>query len=272
MQQGKCGSRVDLWFHLHQYTSTKEEAKFGEFPWLVAIYDKGGYLCSGALITPGAVLTAANCVHGKRKYELRVVAGEWDAAVELEPFAHQTRPVHKLLVHPNYTQSMSHNLALLLISHEKPFQLTAHVHVICLPSPEIIHNLRDCYVAGWHLGDFLKNRTLLRRSSLFVLPRDQCVSKLRMTIFGRHFTLNDTLLCAGGEKDSFVCDDPGAIPLMCLQSNSNNRFALIGLLARATNCDGPQLLGVYSNVLLYRKWIDLKLNEHDVELDRYMIN
>ncbi|KAL7738712.1 hypothetical protein ACLKA6_007475, partial [Drosophila palustris] len=272
LQQGKCGSRLDLWFHMHRFTSTQQEVKFGEFPWLVAIYDKSAYLCSGALITPVAVLTAANCVHGKRKSELHLVAGEWDAAVEWDPLPEQTRTVDKLLVHPSYRQSMSHNLALLLVSVEKPFELTAHVHVICLPSPEIIHNLRDCYVAGWGPVDDAKNLTSLKRSSVFVLPRDQCASKLRMAIFRQHLNLNDTLLCAGGEKDNFVCKDLGAIPLMCLLSGSSNRFALVGLLARSTHCDSPQLLGIYTNVLLYRSWIDLQLEEHDADTDRYMID
>lgn len=70
-----CGSRLDLWFHLRPWGYKKQESKFGEFPWLVAIYAGEDYLCSGALITSLALLTAAHCVQGRNATELRVVAG-----------------------------------------------------------------------------------------------------------------------------------------------------------------------------------------------------
>lgn len=267
-----CGSRLDLWFYLRPWGYKKQESKFGEFPWLVAIYAGEDYLCSGALITSLALLTAAHCVQGRNASELRVVAGEWDAAVELEPLAHQERPVDELLLHPNYTQSpAAHNVALLLLPPEQPFELAPHIQGICLPPPQLVYNYSQCYVAGWRKHDFQANATLPKRSALYILPRDQCAVKLRLSILGRRYALNDTLLCIGGDKDDFVCRDLGAIPLMCPLPGTDDRFVLAGLLARAARCDGPQLLGIYTNVKLYRRWIDHKLRERDLDIRQYMV-
>ncbi|KAH8403326.1 hypothetical protein KR222_010823 [Zaprionus bogoriensis] len=267
-----CGSRLDLWFHLRPWGYKRQESKFGEFPWLLAIYGAEGYLCSGVLITPHAVLTAAHCVQAENVSDLRLVAGEWDAAVELEPLAHQTRPVAELLLHPNYTQSpAAHNIAVLLLPPEQPFELAPHVQGICLPPPQIVYNYSQCYVAGWRKRDFGTNATLPKRSALYVLPRDQCASKLRLAILGRRYALNDTLLCTGGDKDDFVCNDQGGIPLMCPLPGREDRFVLAGLLARAARCDGPQLLGIYTNVKLNRRWIDHKLRERDLDIRQYLV-
>ncbi|XP_017857823.1 PREDICTED: serine proteinase stubble [Drosophila arizonae] len=268
----QCGGRLDLWLHLRPMGYKKQESKFGEFPWLVAIYGADGYLCSGALITPLAVLTAAHCVQAQMATDLRLVAGEWDAAVELEPLPHQERNVSELLIHPNYTQSpAAHNLALLLLDSQAAFELAPHVQVICLPPMQLLYNYSQCYVAGWRHSELSPNESLPRRWPLYILPRDQCGSKLRLAILGRRFALNETLLCTGGDKDPIVCGDMGAVPLMCPLPGSDDRYVLAGLLARAARCDGPQLLSIYSNVKYYRRWIDQKLSERDLDIRHYMV-
>ncbi|ALC39959.1 CG9377 [Drosophila busckii] len=265
-----CGECLDEWLHLRPLGYKQLESKFAEFPWLVAIYGSHGYLCSGALIATLAVLTAAHCVQEESRETLHLVAGEWDAAVQLEPLPHQTRNVAELLLHPNYTQQpAAHNLALLLLPQEQPFELAPHIQLICMPPPHYSYNYSQCYVAGWRRQDFACNVTLPQRAPLYVLPRDQCAAKLRLAILGRRFALNDTLLCAGGDKLQFLCHDLGAIPLMC--PGKHERFMLAGLMARAVRCDGPQMLSIYSNIQYYRPWIDQKLRERDLDIRPYML-
>ncbi|XP_017132187.1 phenoloxidase-activating factor 2 isoform X2 [Drosophila elegans] len=269
-----CGGRHDLWYYLRPLGYKQQEAKFGEFPWLVAVYGAKGYLCSGALISPMAVVTTAHCVQGLEPEKLRLVAGEWDAAVELEPQPHQERPVVESVLHPNFTQMpLAHNMAIILVAKDTPFQLAPNVQPICLPPPQMAYNYSQCYVSGWQRGDFGASAILPKRWTLYVLPPDQCRAKLRLSFLGRRHAHNDTVLCAGGDKGDFVCGDVdmAGVPLMCPLSGHDDRFLLAGLLTRTTRCDGPQLLGIYTNVKIYRQWIDLKLRERDLDIRQYMV-
>ncbi|KAH8305430.1 hypothetical protein KR018_004258 [Drosophila ironensis] len=268
-----CGGRQDLWYYLRPLGYKQQEARFGEFPWLVAIFGAEGYLCSGVLITPLAVITSAHCVRNESLSKLRLVAGEWDAAVELEPHPHQERPVAEVLVHPNYT--VAHNIAVLLVDQTAPFQLAPNVQLICLPPPKMVYNYSQCYVSGWKREDFAAPAILPKRWTLYALPPDQCRAKLRLSYLGRRHLHNESLLCAGGDKGDFVCgdEDMAAVPLMCplLEAGNEERFLLAGLLARPVRCDAPQLLATYTNVQFYRQWIDLKLRERDLDIRPYMV-
>ncbi|XP_017047754.1 phenoloxidase-activating factor 2 [Drosophila ficusphila] len=269
-----CGGRHDLWYYLRPLGYKQKEAKFGEFPWLVAVYSADGYLCSGAMITPLAVVTTAHCVQNVEAGKLRLVAGEWDAAVELEPQPQQERLAVESVVHPNFTQMpLANNLAIILVDKDKPFQMAPNVQPICLPPPQMSYNYSQCYVSGWQRGDFGGSAILPKRWTLYVLPSDQCRTKLRLSLLGRRHAHNDTLLCAGGDKGDFVCGDVDmtGVPLMCPLSSHDDRFILAGLLTRTARCDGPQLLGIYTNVKVYRQWIDQKLRERDLDIRQYMV-
>lgn len=240
----------------------------------MAIYAKDGYLCSGALITPVAVITTAHCVQHEQADKLRVVAGEWDAAVELEPQPHQERSVIELVLHPNYTQMpLVHNIAMLLVDQASPFRLSPNVQPICLPPPQMVYNYSQCYVSGWQRRDFGGPAVLPKRWTLYALPPDQCRAKLRLSALGRWHSHNESLLCAGGDKGDFVCGDVdmAGVPLMCPLPGRDDRFLLAGLLARPVRCDGSQLLGIYTNVQFYRQWIDQKLRERDLDIRHYMV-
>ncbi|KAH8249140.1 hypothetical protein KR032_006273 [Drosophila birchii] len=269
-----CGGRHDLWYYLRPLGYKQQEAKFGEFPWLTAIYSKESYLCSGALITPVAVITTAHCVQNEQSESLRVVVGEWDVAVKLEPQPHQERSVMELLLHPNYTQiPLVHNIAVILVAQDSPFLLSANVQPICLPPPKMVYNYSQCYVSGWQKKDFGGTAILPKRWTLYVLPPDQCRAKMRLSILGRRHSHNESLLCAGGDKGDFVCGDVemAGVPLMCPLPGRDDRFFLAGLLARPVRCDATQLLGIYTNLQFYRQWIDLKLRERELDIRDYMV-
>ncbi|KAH8260247.1 hypothetical protein KR026_007603 [Drosophila bipectinata] len=269
-----CGGRQDLWYYLRPLGYKQQEARFGEFPWTVAVFGAGGYLCSGALITPLAMITTASCVQNETLPNLRLVAGEWDAAVELEPLPRQERTVVEVLLHSNYTTTpIVNNIALLLVDKDSPFQLSPNIQLICLPPPQMVYDFSQCYVSGWQRRDFGGSAILPKRWTLYALPSDQCRAKLRLSYLGRRHALNDSLLCAGGDKGDFICQDVdmSGVPLMCPLPGDGDRFVLAGLLARPTKCDGPQLLAIFTNVQFYRQWIDLRLRERDLDIRPYMV-
>ena len=53
-----------------------ENAALGEFPWQVALYYAGYFLCGGILIDPLNVLTAAHCMDRLDHNPVTVVVGE----------------------------------------------------------------------------------------------------------------------------------------------------------------------------------------------------
>lgn len=49
-------------------------------------------------------------------------------------------------------------------------------------------------------------QVILKRVELPIVPRDECQIKLRETRLGRHFILDESFLCAGGESGKDTCE------------------------------------------------------------------
>lgn len=56
-------------------------------------------------------------------------------------------------------------------------------------------------------------QVILKRVELPVIGRDECQIKLRETRLGRHFILDHSFICAGGEKGKDTCQGDGGSPL-----------------------------------------------------------
>ena len=106
-------------------------------PWLVGVRLAGGgaWRCTGSLLTPSTVLTAASCVLGLTPALLAVVVGEHsllaaDGEVEVA--------VASILPHPNYSVLTSDSdLALVTLQQEVELEVDK-VGLLCLPK----HNAR----------------------------------------------------------------------------------------------------------------------------------
>lgn len=48
-------------------------------------------------------------------------------------------------------------------------------------------------------------QVILKRIELPVVPRDECQQTLRKTNLGRHFILDPSFMCAGGESGKDTC-------------------------------------------------------------------
>lgn len=89
---------------------------------IVAIYnDKEGYLCTGSIIAPNIILTAAHCISGKPS-DMRIVFGtnmdEWLNAREPDVQAEHIRHVSDMKINEDYTrlqnaQMNTHDIALM---------------------------------------------------------------------------------------------------------------------------------------------------------------
>ena len=83
-----------------------QPAKKNEFPWLVAIFLNGQFLCGGSLLSSQTVLTAAHCLHEFRhgvieNSQIKVHVGEHDVSrvdgeEKIEVFGFTLHPLNNI--------------------------------------------------------------------------------------------------------------------------------------------------------------------------------
>lgn len=161
--------------------------------------------CTGSLIHPSVVLTAAHCIKNA-SLQIIVRAGEWDTQTDKEPYPYQDRIVDEIVMHEHYQKANLHNdFALLFV--KEPFKLGNNVNTVCLPQPNEHFDRARCIVSGWGRDKFRKGayQAILKRIKVPVVPHDECQTLLRDTRLGKHFILNESFLCAGGEFEKDAC-------------------------------------------------------------------
>jgi len=232
----------------------------GQYPWVVALFNRGEYFGGGSLIAPGVVLTAAHLLPNKNANEIVVRAGVWDMASDWERIRHEERVVKKIERHEEFVFGKAWNdMALLYL--RSPFELKAHIRTICLPREERSFDHKRCVIAGWGKPSYQdpKNSKKQKQIVLPMVMREDCQNKLRRTSMGRDFKLHESLICAGGERDQDACTGDGGSPLFCPLENDPNRYEQAGIVSFGIRCGQENVPGIFTNVALFRDYIDLKL-------------
>lgn len=247
------------------------EAGFGEFPWVVAILARNvECLCAGSLIHPQIVLTGARCVFNLTQNALTIRAGEWDTQTTKERLPYQERGVEQVIIHHLFNpKTLANNIALVVLS--EPFQLHNHINVVCLPQQSYASKSRNCFASGWgkdNFGQEGRYSVILKKVRLPMIPFHQCQDQLRKTKLSSHFVLDPSFVCAGGQQNQDTCQGDGGAPLNCpIDENDENRYYQTGIVAWGIGCNNGNP-GVYTNVPLYRDWIDehVRANSFDVNV------
>ena len=91
-----------------------------DFEAVVTLYWLGGFVCSGVVVEPRTVVTAAHCLYGYPDDDtgLSVRFGPQAAAPEREILA------SSFAVHPNYSTSVTHDLARVTLTEDAPVEPT----------------------------------------------------------------------------------------------------------------------------------------------------
>ncbi|KID82278.1 trypsin-like protease [Metarhizium guizhouense ARSEF 977] len=178
-----------------------EDAKDGEFPFIVSILDNNGHVfCGGSLLDSTTVLTAAHCITGAYSVKagtLNSETGGVDAKVASGK------------IHPDYTSGESpwNDIGILKLSD--PIKESAIISYARLPvngSDPAVNSIAT--TAGWgtQVAPFL---------NLMFIPVDR-LSKVVISIRAREDCSNlnpragiDTMICAGGNGKNVCRGDSG---------------------------------------------------------------
>lgn len=246
---------------LQAVNQSSDEARPGEFPWVVAFFNKGQYIGVGSLVAPGVVLSVYHIMDRVSMEDVRIRAGDWDLSSNRESFQPQERSVVRIEGHENFKiRSGFSNLALYFLN--TPFQLADHIGTLCLPdSPNSFNFDENCFVSGWGKKKFTDEHfsSVLKAIELPLVSASDCESNLRTTELGNRFELAEGLLCAGGAKNEDACTGDGGSSLFCPMTEDSNRYVQVGIVNWGTGCGQADIPGVYTDVLYFRDWIRQKM-------------
>ncbi|XP_017130428.1 phenoloxidase-activating factor 2-like [Drosophila elegans] len=262
----KVGESCCEIFALPAHPKTEEHSQPGEYPWTVALFSNGKYFGGGSLISPGVVLTVAHLLRSISAADVLVKAGEWDLASNSERFSAEQRGVAQIVQHEDFVLTTgANNIALLYL--KSPFELKEHIQTICLPPQGKFFEQKRCFVAGWgkQTIEDTQYSHVQKKIDLPMVDRAECQDQLRKVDPGPNFVLAPSLICAGGEKDRDACTGDGGSALFCSLGDFADRYEQAGIVSWGVGCGIENVPATFTNVALFRDWIDRSLARNDVE-------
>lgn len=193
-------------------------ADFSQWPFTVAILRKGRLHCGGSVIAPTKILTAAHCALGFNLSTLSVVANRSRIS---DTAAGETLPIASSAVHPDYVNTLRHDVAVLTLAKAT----TAPPVALATPNESLTYTQVgwQLRVAGWGARNPLGFRLSdsLRATTEKVRTNKRCKRTFRSVFWARSMVcamgarLRDyrypqihTTACSGDSGGPLVADTP----------------------------------------------------------------
>ncbi|KAH8248905.1 hypothetical protein KR032_004113, partial [Drosophila birchii] len=229
---------------------------------MALLHVNGTYLGGGSLIALNVVLTASHVTSGYNSNDFIVRAGEWDISTSTEKFSHEDVGVRMIVRHPSFVRKTgANNIALLFL--QRPFEASPHIRLICLPSSNQNIVGRQCIVSGWGKDSIEQNSymNIMKKVDLPIVDTRTCEPLLQRYL-GATFRIDNSFLCAGGEKGKDACYGDGGSPLACPLPSDPTRFEQVGIVNWGVGCGVESTPAVYTDVAKFRTWIDDQIKAH----------
>jgi trypsin len=223
-------------------------ASAGEQPWAAAIELSGesGVVCSGDVIAPTKVLTAAHCAAGTPAADLVVATSAADVR---DPRA-QRSGVTDVAIDPDYSRVDSSYDDFAVLTLARPTTAPAvrlagpDDHRVSLPGARLT-------IAGWGVTTFHGNDfpNRLRVAGINALAYGRCYDQ-----FAPDFS-SDLMICGAGARSgrgtAQACQGDSGGPVTAL--DATGRAVLVAITSFGNQCGDP--LNVYSKIDAVAGWI-----------------
>ncbi|XP_067434480.1 suppressor of tumorigenicity 14 protein homolog isoform X1 [Thunnus thynnus] len=229
------------------------DAGAGSWPWQVSLQmDRYGHVCGATLVSNRWLISAAHCFQDSDAIKYSDTRA-WRAHMGMRVMTTgnngaATRPIRRILLHPQYDQFTSdYDIALLELS--APVFFNDLVQPVCVPaSSHTFTTGTSCYVTGW--GVLMEDGELasrLQEASVKIINRNTCNKLYDDAVTPR-------MLCAGNLQGGVdACQGDSGGPLVCLERS--RRWFLAGIVSWGEGCARQNRPGVYTQVVKFTDWI-----------------
>ena len=215
------------------------ETTIEEFPHMAELVSDTNHVCGATIIAPNICITAAHCTDGWFADMLQIKTGITDrkeaGSVVRVKTIHQF-PEFNL---SNYSGDIS------ILVTDQPIKFNHKAQPIKLPEQnEDVPADTIAFASGWGIDESGHISEVLKAVPIVVFPRDECLAKFGPKRFSK------VNLCGGDHFDlKDACGGDSGGPLIF-----NGK--LIGVVSWGYGCALPDYPGVYTNVAVFRDWID----------------